>query len=251
MQGDSNSIINQKLILEKYADTNEFKNIKFYVDDGFSGANFERPDWKKLITEVESGNVSTVIVKDMSRIGRDYLRVGMYTEIMFKERGVRFIAINNDVDSIKQNENDFTTFLNIMNEYVVRDTSRKIRNVFKARAMEGKHVYPSTPYGYLRDPENKRQWIVDEEAAKVVRRIFQLVIEGNGVYQISNILCDEKVLIPSAHWAKIGADNLRKPDFDNPYRWRGGVIAKILEREEYMGHTVSFRTHTISYKNKR
>lgn len=250
-QGDSNSIINQKMILDKYATDKGFKNLAFFVDDGFSGSNFERPDWKRLIAEVEQGNVSNIIVKDISRIGRDYLRVGMYTEILFQEKNIRFIAIGNDIDSFNQKDNDFTPFINILNEFQVRDTSRKIRHVFKAKALEGKHISPSTPYGYLRDPQDKGKWIVDEVAAEVVKRIYRLVIEGNGVYQIANILCSDKVLIPSAHWGEIGADNLRKSDFKDPYSWRGGVVARILEREEYLGHTVSFRTHTVSYKIKK
>ena len=250
-KGDSNSIINQKMILEKYATEKGFKNLTFFVDDGFSGSNFERPDWKKLIAEVEQGNVGAIVAKDISRIGRDYLRVGMYTEILFQEKNVRFIAIGNDIDSNKQDGNDFTPFINILNEFQVRDTSRKIRHVFKVKALEGKHISPSTPYGYLRDPQDKGKWIVDEVAAEVVKRIYRLIIEGKGVYQISNILCAEKVLIPSAHWANIGADNLRHTDYKDPYRWRGSVIGRIVEREEYLGHTVSFRTHTISYKNKK
>ena len=250
-QGDSNSIINQKMILEKYATEKGFKNLTFFVDDGFSGSNFERPDWKRLIVEVEQGNVGVIVAKDISRIGRDYLRVGMYTEILFQEKNVRFIAIGNDIDSNKQDGNDFTPFINILNEFQVRDTSRKIRHVFKARALEGKHVSPSTPYGYLRDPQDKGKWIIDEVAAEVVKRIYRLVIEGKGVHQISNILYADKVPIPSAHWANIGADNLRHKDYKDPYRWRCGVVATILEREEYMGHTVSFKTHTISYKNKK
>ncbi len=251
VQGDSNSITNQKLILEKYAKEMGFKNLEFYVDDGYSGTNFERPDWTRLIKEVEDGNVGIVIAKDISRIGRDYLRVGMYTEIMFQEKNVRFIAIGNDIDSTNQNGNDLTPFINILNEFQVKDTSRKIRHVFKTRALEGKHISPSTPYGYLRDPKDKGQWIVDREASEVVKRIFRLVIEGRGVYEISNILCKDKVLIPSAHWAKIGADNLRHKKYKDPYRWRGAVVARILEREEYMGHTVSLKTHTVSYKVKK
>ena len=175
----------------------------------------------------------------------------MYTEIVFQEKNVRFIAIGNDIDSDHQKDNDFTPFINILNEFQVKDTSKKIRQIFKAKGLEGKHVSPSTPYGYLRDPQDKGKWIVDVVAAEVVKRIYRLVIEGKGAYQISNILCDEKVLIPSAHWEKIGADSLKKREFKDPYRWRGGVVARILEREEYMGHTVSFKTHTVSYKIKK
>lgn len=251
IQGESNSIVNQKMILERYAIEKGLTNLTFFVDDGFSGANFDRPDWKRLIAEIEQGNVATLVVKDMSRIGRDYLRVGMYTEVLFREKNIRFIAIGNDVDSDRDSHNDFTPFINILNEYQVRDTSRKIRHVFRARALEGKHISSSTPYGYLRDPNDKEKWIVDAEAAEVIQRIYRLVIEGKGVYQISDILCADKVLIPSAHWQRIGADNLKKADYKDPYRWRGSVVAKILEREEYLGHTVSFRTHNVSYKVKK
>ncbi len=249
LQGDSNSIVNQKKMLEDYARNNGFKNLVHFTDDGYSGTNFERPGWKQLMAEMEQGKVGAIIVKDMSRVGRDYLRVGMYTEEFFKN-GIRFIAINDNVDS-ENGDNDFTPFRNIMNEWTARDTSRKIRAVFRARAMEGKRISPSTPYGYLRDPQDKQKWIVDAEAAEVVQRIFRLVIEGYGVYQISDILTADKVLIPSAHWERIGADNQRHKHYQDPYRWRGGVVAKILERMEYMGHTVAFKTHTVSYKDKR
>ncbi|XID93760.1 DUF4368 domain-containing protein [Paenibacillaceae bacterium WGS1546] len=249
LQGDSNSIVNQKKMLEDYARNNGFKNLVHYTDDGFSGTNFERPGWKQLMAEMEQGTVSAIIVKDMSRVGRDYLRVGMYTEEFFKNN-IRFIAVNDNVDS-ENGDNDFTPFRNIMNEWTARDTSRKIRAVFRARALEGKRVSPSTPYGYLRDPQDKQRWIVDAEAAEVVQRIFRLVIEGYGVYQISDILTADKVLIPSAHWERIGADNQRHKQYQDPYRWRGGVVSKILERMEYMGHTVAFKTHTVSYKDKR
>ncbi|MFI3214232.1 MAG: recombinase family protein [Eubacteriales bacterium] len=251
MQGDSNSIKNQKMILEKYAKEKGFKNLTFFVDDGFSGSNFDRPDWKRLIEQVEQGNVSQCIVKDISRVGRDYLRVGMYTEMLFPEKNVRFIAIGNDIDSFSQRDNDFTPFINILNEFQVRDTSKKIRQVFKARGLEGRHVSPSVPYGYLRDPNNKENWVVDQVAAEVIRRIYRLVIEGNGVYQIAKILSDDKVLIPSAHWKKIKADNLRSTKYKDEFAWSGGVISRIIQREEYLGHTVSFKTHNLSYKVKK
>ncbi len=251
VQGDSNSIVNQRMILEKYAKDNGFRNVQVFVDDGYSGANFERPDWKRMIQEVEQGNVGIVIAKDLSRIGRDYLRVGMYTEIVFKEKKIRFIAIGNDIDSDKQGGDDFTPFINILNEFQVRDTSRKIRHVFRVRGLEGKHVSGSTPYGYFRDPNNKGKWIVDEIAADVIRRIFKLLIEGNGVYQIAKILSNDKVLIPSAHWASIKSENLRKKNFYSPYAWGGTSVGKIISKEEYMGHTVSFKTHTVSYKVRR
>ncbi len=251
VKGESNSISNQKMILEKYAKDKGFKNLKFFVDDGYSGTNFERPDWKRLIEEVENNNVDVLLVKDISRVGRHYLKVGIYTEMLFPEKNVRFIAIGNDIDSDVKKDNDFTPFINIINEFQVAETSKKICQVFKSKALEGKHISPSTPYGYLRDPQDKEKWIVDEDAAEVIKRIFKLIIDGYGVYQIARILSEDKVLIPSAHWQKIGADNLRKPDFQDPYKWRGGVVAKIIERKEYLGHTVSFKTHRVSYKIKK
>lgn len=184
-QGESNSIINQKQYLEEYAKRQGFSNIRHFTDDGISGTTFEREGFQKLIAEVEAGNVSTVIVKDMSRLGRNYLKVGFYTDIMFPEKGVRFIAVNNGVDSETMGDNDFTPFLNIMNERYAKDTSQKIRAIFKAKMQEGKRVSPSVPYGYLRDPQDKQHLIIDEEPAEVVRRIYRLVIEGVGVSAIA------------------------------------------------------------------
>lgn len=183
-QGESNSITNQKEYLEEYAKRQGFFNIRHFTDDGISGTTFEREGFQKLIAEVEAGNVGTVIVKDMSRLGRNYLKVGFYTDIMFPEKGVRFIAVNNGVDSETMGDNDFTPFLNIMNEWYAKDTSQKIRAIFKAKMQEGKRVSPSVPYGYLRDPKDKQHLIIDPEPAEVVRRIFRLVIEGVGVSAI-------------------------------------------------------------------
>lgn len=189
-----------------------------------------------MIAEVEAGNVSAVIVKDMSRFGRDYLKVGFYTEVMFKEKGVRFIAINNGIDSANQQDSDFTPFLNIMNEWYARDASRKIQAVFKSRMQDGKRVSPSVPYGYLRSPEDKQTLIIDEEPAAVVRRIYQMVIEGKGITAIADILTAEKVLIPSAY-AKIHCpENDHSKGFTNPYLWSATAVSYILEKQEYMGH---------------
>lgn len=204
-----------------------------------------------MIAEVEAGNVSAVIVKDMSRFGRDYLKVGFYTEVMFKEKGVRFIAINNGIDSANQQDSDFTPFLNIMNEWYARDASRKIQAVFKSRMQDGKRVSPSVPYGYLRSPEDKQKLIIDEEPATVVRRIYQMVIEGKGVTAIADILTAEKVLIPSAY-AKIHCpENDHSKGFTNPYLWSATAVSYILEKQEYMGHTVLGKTISVSYKTKK
>ena len=180
-QGDSNSILHQKAMLEKFARENHFRNIRHFTDDGYSGTNFNRPDWQRMIAMVDAGQISTVIVKDMSRIGRNYLEVGMYTDIKFPNSNVRFIAVNNGVDSANQQENDFTPFLNIINEFYVKDTSKKIRAVMKNKGESGEYLRTNPPYGYRKDPENpKKHWVIDDEAAQIVRRIFSLCMEGYG-----------------------------------------------------------------------
>src|SRR5574344_2164368 len=204
LQGDSNSIIHQKEMLKKYADDNSFKNTEFFVDDGYSGTNFNRPDWQKLMEMVNQDKVATIIVKDMSRLGRDYLKVGYYTEILFPENEIRFIAINSGVDSANQEDSDFTPFLNIINEWYAKDTSKKIRAVFKAKGESGKPLCTNPPYGYLKDPDDKHHWIVDEVAAKVVKHIFQLCIEGYGPTQIAHKLKDEEIFTPSYYFKNIG-----------------------------------------------
>ena len=250
-QGESNSIINQKQYLEEYAKRQGFSNIRHFTDDGISGTTFEREGFQKLIAEVEAGNVSTVIVKDMSRLGRNYLKVGFYTDIMFPEKGVRFIAVNNGVDSETMGDNDFTPFLNIMNEWYAKDTSQKIRAIFKAKMQEGKRVSPSVPYGYLRDPQDKQHLIIDEEPAEVVRRIYRLVIEGVGVSAIARQLTDERVLIPSAYAAEHCPENNHSKSFTSPYTWSNTAVCYILEKQEYMGHTVLGKTVLESFKTKK
>lgn len=251
LTGESNSIKNQKQLLESYAHKNGYSPIRHFTDDGVSGTTFEREGFQAMIAEVEAGNVGAVIVKDMSRFGRDYLKVGFYTEVMFKEKGVRFIAINNGIDSANQQDSDFTPFLNIMNEWYARDASRKIQAVFKSRMQDGKRVSPSVPYGYLRSPEDKQKLIIDEEPAAVVRRIYQMIIEGKGVTAIADILTAEKVLIPSAY-AKIHCpENDHSKGFTSPYIWSATAIAYILEKQEYMGHTVLGKTISVSYKTKK
>ena len=251
LQGESNSIKNQKQLLESYAHKNGYSPIRHFTDDGVSGTTFEREGFQAMIAEVEAGNVGAVIVKDMSRFGRDYLKVGFYTEVMFKEKGVRFIAINNGIDSANQQDSDFTPFLNIMNEWYARDASRKIQAVFKSRMQDGKRVSPSVPYGYLRSPEDKQKLIIDEEPAAVVRRIYQMVIEGKGVTAIADILTAEKVLIPSAY-AKIHCpENDHSKGFTNLYLWSATAVSYILEKREYMGHTVLGKTISVSYKTKK
>lgn len=251
LQGESNSITNQKHFLEDYARKNGFVNIRHFIDDGVSGTTFDREGFQSMIAEVEAGNVAVIIVKDMSRFGRDYLKVGFYTEVMFKEKGVRFIAINNGIDSSNQQDSDFTPFLNIMNEWYARDSSRKIQAIFKARMQEGKRVSPSVPYGYRRDPDDKQHLIIDPEPAAVVRRIFKLVLEGNGVNRIADILYADKILIPSAYAEKYYPENQHSKSFHDPIRWTNQTIIHVLEKREYMGHTVLGKTISESYKTKK
>ena len=222
-------------MLTRYARERNFPNVSVYSDDGWSGTNFERPDWKRLISDIEAGKVGIVLVKDLSRVGRDYLRVGFYTEVTFPQNGVRFIAVNNGVDSANQSENDFAPFLNIMNDFYARDTSKKVSAVYRAKGNKGEHTGNHPIYGYLKDPENKQRWIIDEEAAAVVRRIFRMVIDGKGVYQIADILSEEKVLCPSAYLAAKGVGNRRNNKFEDSYRWWGTTVSYILARVEYMG----------------
>ena len=216
--GDSNSIVNQKKYLESYAEQRGYANIRHYTDDGYSRANFDRPSWTELVEKIENGEVATLIVKDMSRLGRDYLRVGLYTDILFPEKGVRFIAISNGVDSATQQENDFTPFLNIINEWYCSDTSKKIRAVMKSKGEAGEHLCTNPPYGCMKDLDNKKRWIVDEEAAEVVRRIFSLCLEGYGPTQIAHILKEEKVITPTIHFQQTGRAARNAPP-DNPYNW--------------------------------
>lgn len=250
LQGDSNSIVNQKAILSKYAKENHFPNPQFFVDDGYSGANFDRPSWSELVALIEDEKVGVLIVKDMSRLGRDYLRVGLYTDVLFPEKSVRFIAISNGVDSAQQQENDFTPFLNIINEWYCRDTSKKIRAVMKSKGEAGEHLCTNPPYGYMKDPDNKKQWIVDGEAAEVVKRIFALCLDGYGPSQIARILKADKVITPTVHFHQTGRATRNAPP-DNPYSWTDDTIANILERPEYQGHTVNFKTYKQSYKSKK
>lgn len=251
--GESNSITNQKKMLEDYAEKNGYANLSHYTDDGWSGASFDRPNWKRLIEDVEQGEVGTVIVKDMSRVGRDYLQVGFYTEVLFREKGVHFIAISNGVDSEKRESAEFAPFLNIMNEWYVRDTSRKITAALRTRGMTGNaHTSNNCPYGYKKDPLDSNHWVIDGEAAEVVRRIFRLCVAGKGPYDIARILHDDKIERPSYHMGKQGQGTLHTAyDTENPYMWRGTTVAAILSKPEYMGHTVNFRTYKESYKDKK
>ena len=252
MVGDSNSIVNQKKMLEDYAKQNGYTNIEHFTDDGYSGGSFDRPDWKRMVAGIEDGSIGTVIVKDMSRIGRDYLQVGFYTEVMFKEKEVHFIAIANGVDNQKRESSEFAPFLNIMNEWYIRDSSRKVTTVLRARGMEGKHTANNAIYGYRKSEEDKNQWVIDEEAAEVVRRIYRMSLEGKGPYEIARILSEEQIERPSYYLAKRGLGTCRSNNNTaTPYVWRGATVRDILSKPEYMGHTVNFRSYKESYKDKR
>lgn len=251
MQGESNSITNQKKYLEDYAVQHGFGNIQHFSDDGYSGTNFNRPAFNFLLTEIEAGRVGTVIVKDMSRFGRNYLQVGFYTEMMFPKKNVRFIAVNNGVDSANPADNDFTPFLNIMNEWYAKDTSKKIKAVFKAKMRDGKRVSGAVPYGYYRKPEDKQTLYVDEASASVVRRIFQLACDGMGATAIADTLSEDKILIPSAYARQNHPEDCQCTNYHDPYTWNATTVGYILNRREYLGHTVLGKTTRDNFKTKR
>ena len=247
--GDSNSIVHQKEILAKYAKEHGFTNIEFYVDDGFSGTNFNRPDFQRMMADAEEGKISTVIVKDMSRFGRDYIMVGYYTEIYFSNLNIRFIAINDNVDSNIQTENDLTPFKNVFNEWYARDTSKKIRAVFKAKGNSGKHLTTNPPFGYKKDPNDKDKWIIDDEAAATVRRIFQMYVDGYRISEIGHKLTEEKVETPILYYMNRGIKTNARSEY--PEIWDLMSIKYILSQTAYAGHTVNFQTAVKSYKTKK
>ena len=246
LDGESNSIANQKKILMKFATDSGFPNPTFFIDDGVSGVTFDRPGWNEMIRLAEAGKIRTVIVKDMSRMGRDYLKVGYYTESFFAERDIRYIAINDGVDSDK-GDNDFTPFRNLFNDFYARDTSKKIRAVMRAKGNAGEHLCTNPPYGYQKDLADKKKWIVDEEAAEIVKRIFDLCISGKGPMQIATLLTAQHVLTVKAHYAQRDG----KPLPEKPYQWSPKSVAGILERPEYTGCTVNFKTYSKSHKLKK
>ena len=246
LNGDSNSVVNQKKMLEDYAAQHGFTNIRHYTDDGYSGGSFDRPGWKRMVADIEAGKVGAVIAKDMSRIGRDYLQVGLYTEVMFREKGIRFIAVANGVDSIDRKTEEFAPFLNIVNEWYLRDCSRKTTAVLRAKGMERGHHTTNCPvYGYMKDPEDKERWIIDEEAAAVVRRIFRLVLDGKGPWQIARILSEDKVDCPAYYLAQRNRGCRPNVDPNERYVWHGVTISRIVGKMEYIGHTVNFRNTII------
>ncbi len=246
-EGESNSIVNQKALLNEYARKNRFKNLQFFVDDGYSGTTFDRPAFREMEKMIENGEIGTVIVKDMSRLGRNYLQVGMYTDIVFPENDVRFIAINDNVDSAVQTEFDMTPIRNFCNELYARDTAKKIKSTLKMKGESGKHLTTNLPFGYIKDKDDKDKWLIDKPAAIVVRNIFDLCANGFGPLQIAKRLRAEEVLIPTAYYAQRDGKLYERDSFN----WDQKTVAGILERVEYLGHTVNFKTTSKNYKSKK
>ena len=246
LQGESFSIQNQRRILETYAKDHGFINCRWFVDDGWSGANFERPAFTQMIEGVENGEIKTVITKDLSRLGRNYLQVGLFTEITFPKKGVRFIAINDGVDSA-QGDNELSGLRNYFNEWMVRDTSKKIRAVFRSKGMSGKPLTSQAPYGYVKDENG--MFVIDEETAPVIRQIFSLCLAGNGPTKIARMLTEQNIPTPgTVEYRRTGSTRRYYPDY--PCRWATNTVSNILMRREYIGDTVNFKTEKVSYKFK-
>ena len=248
LQGESNSISNQKRILEAYAKQNGFTNLRWYTDDGYSGANFQRPGFQSMLADIEAGKVGTVIVKDMSRLGRNYLQVGFYTEMLFPQKGVRFIAVNDNVDSANGGmDNDFTPLRNLFNEWLVRDTSKKIKAVKRSKGMSGKPVTSKPVYGYVMDEDEN--FIIDEEAAPVVQQIYQLCLAGNGPTKIARMLTEQQIPTPGTlEYQRTGSTRRYHPGYE--CKWATNTVVHILENREYTGCLVNFKTEKPSYKTK-
>ena len=249
LSGDSNSIVHQKEILSAYAEKHGFKNIRFYVDDGYSGTNFNRPDFQRMMDDANNGLIGTIIVKDMSRFGRDYIMVGYYTEILLPQMDIRFIAVNDNVDSENQADNDFTPFRNIINEWYAKDTSKKIRSVLKAKGNSGKHLSVIPPFGYRKDPNDKDKWIIDEEAAQIVRKIFRMYLDGNNMGSIARMLTAEGIETPKLYAENRGIKHYKAATY--PEIWSRISVEYILSNYEYTGSTVNFKTKRKSFKNKK
>jgi DNA invertase Pin-like site-specific DNA recombinase len=249
LQGESNSITNQRKLLKKVATEQGYTKVREYIDDGVSGTTFNRPSFKKLEQDIDNGIVNAVIVKDMSRLGRDYLKVGYYTEHFFPEHSVRLLAVCDGVDS-DDGDNEFVPFRNIMNEWYARDASKKVRASYKARGIAGEPL-GLPPYGYEYNPQTKKRWVVDREAAKVVKRIFSLSMDGYGVQQIATILTNDQILTPTNYWATKGIGRGGIKQAKSPYCWSEGTIRNILDKQEYCGDVVNFKTYSQSYKSKK
>lgn len=250
LEGESNSIANQKKILERYCREHGITAYRHYdEEDGYSGTNFNRPGFQRMLADIKAGKIKRVIVKDMSRFGRDYLQVGFYTDMLFPDFGVHFIAVNDGVDSTR-GENEFTAIRNVFNEMYARDTSKKIRATWQSKGKSGEHLTTIPPYGYMKDPDNKKKWIIDEEAAAVVQQIFALCVSGMGPTQIAKWLEKHEIYNPTAYSQAKGRPVTNKPTA-NPYKWTNETVSRTLERIEYLGHTVNFKTRKQSYKSKK
>lgn len=249
---ESNSITNQRKLLQSYAKSHGLSNTKVYVDDGFTGTNFNRPGFQEMLDDIEMGYVTTVVVKDLSRLGREYLQSGYYQEVYFPEHGIRFIAVNDGVDTTTgiDESTELVPFRNVMNEFYARDISRKVRSAHNTRGKAGEPL-SQPPYGYMKDPQNKKRWIVDPDAALVVKEIFRLYLNGKGEDTIARILEDEGHLNCTAYWAEKGINRGGKKSQPNKYKWKSSTIHNILVRQEYCGDVVNFKTHSKSFKNHR
>lgn len=251
LDGESNSIQNQKRILEQYARDHRFPNIQFYVDDGYSGASFNRPDFQRMMSDMEDGKIGIIITKDLSRLGRNQLHTGLYIEERFPQFGVRYIAINDNVDTDSSESNELMPFKNLFNEWYVRDSSRKVRAVLKAKAERGERLGTRAPYGYKKDEADSKKLVVDEEAAAVVRRIFAMCAAGRGPSQIARKLREEQILCPTTYaYQKFGI-NHTSLNMEEPFHWTSSTVANMLENELYLGNTINMRFSTKSYKDKR
>ena len=248
--GDSNSILNQKRYLEAHAQQRGYENIVHYTDDGWSGGNFERPAWKRLVADIEAGRVAHLLCKDMSRIGRNYLQTGFYTEVMFRQNGVHFVAVANNIDSDVQESGEFTPFLNIMNEYYAKDISKKRRIVNKMKGNAGVPLSPP-PYGYIKNPDDPRFWVVEPEAAEVVRRIYRMALEGYGLAETAAQLAADGVVNPTYYWRSRGTSRGGSKSTVEPTKWGHTTVKKILTLQEYCGDVINFKSYSKSYKMKK
>ena len=251
--GESDSIVHQRAILEKYAEDNCFPNIRVFVDDGYSGVSFDRPGFQEMYKLIEAGKVGIVITKDLSRLGRNYIEVGNYTEFVFPRYGVRYIAINDNYDSLFSDNNELAPFKNLFNEWYARDTSKKIRAVFKAKAERGQRLGTTIPYGYRRDPDSGKEChlLINEETAPVVRMIFSMCASGIGPSNIAKTLHEKKILKPTFYRFQKEGRYGTHTDTDNPYKWNERTIADILDNEIYIGNTINCQTRIASFKDKR
>ena len=251
LAGDSSSIQTQKALLEDYARQHGFVPFAHYTDDGWSGGNFDRPRWKDLIADIEAGRIGTVIVKDMSRVGREYLQTGYYTEVFFPQNEVRFIAVSNGIDSVDRGSGEIAPFINIMNDFYLRDCSRKMTQAYQVKGKSGKRITNIPIYGYKKDPADKTRWIVDEEAAPIVRRMFQLAANGYGPGKIATIFNKEKTEAPGYYMSSRGYNKIHKLDESKKYDWLASTVGSMLSKPEYLGHTVNFRSCKKHYKDKK